>query len=185
MVYSNKELRQIYDKNDGYCWHCSKKLAFTNYGNIGGKGAWEVDHSMPKSKGGTDYFRNLVPSCIKCNREKRDRHSTSFTPKTKRVQKDGCFIATAAYGSTMAPELYYLRKWRDLDLSSTHIGSFIIKKYYLLSPSIANLIRQSKVSKTIIRILLQPILIILKRRYLKFNNSEPLYIEEFGALNGK
>ena len=53
-------------------WHCRKKLAFTNYGRYGKKGAWEVDHSNPISKGGTDYFRNLVPACVECNRSKGD-----------------------------------------------------------------------------------------------------------------
>ena len=73
MGYTDEELGMIYDKNNGYCWHCRKKLAFTNYAQYGRKGAWEVDHSNPISKGGTDYFRNLVPSCIECNRSKRDR----------------------------------------------------------------------------------------------------------------
>jgi hypothetical protein len=45
MGYTDEELSIIYDKNRGYCWHCGKKLAFTNYGQYGKKGAWEVDHS--------------------------------------------------------------------------------------------------------------------------------------------
>jgi 5-methylcytosine-specific restriction endonuclease McrA len=72
MGYTDEELSYIYDKNNGYCWHCRKKLAFTNYGRYGRKGAWEVDHSNPISKGGTDYFRNLVPACVECNRSKGD-----------------------------------------------------------------------------------------------------------------
>ena len=71
--YTKKQTRTIYDKNSGYCVHCGKKLAFTNYGKPGRKGAWEVDHSNPLSKGGTNYLRNLVPSCIPCNRKKRNR----------------------------------------------------------------------------------------------------------------
>jgi len=72
MGYTDEELSYVYDKNNGYCWHCRKKLAFTNYGRYGRKGAWEVDHSNPISKGGTDYFRNLVPACVECNRSKGD-----------------------------------------------------------------------------------------------------------------
>ena len=71
-TYTTDELNEIYDKNDGYCWHCDTKLAFTNYGKRGRKGAWEVDHSVPLSQGGTNYLRNLVPSCIPCNRSKRE-----------------------------------------------------------------------------------------------------------------
>jgi 5-methylcytosine-specific restriction endonuclease McrA len=77
MGYTDEELSYIYDKNNGYCWHCGKKLAFINYGRYGRKGAWEVDHSNPLSKGGTDYFRNLVPACVECNRSKGDRRRIS------------------------------------------------------------------------------------------------------------
>jgi 5-methylcytosine-specific restriction endonuclease McrA len=78
MAYSDDELNYIYDKTGGYCYHCGKKLAFTNYGIYGAKGAWEIDHSRSKSEGGTDYFRNLVPSCISCNRSKGTLHSRQF-----------------------------------------------------------------------------------------------------------
>jgi len=78
MSYSDEELYFIYDKNDGYYWHCGKKLAWKNYGKRGRRGAWEVDHSRPISRGGTDYLRNLVPACIECNRSKGDLTSREF-----------------------------------------------------------------------------------------------------------
>jgi hypothetical protein len=41
---------KVYEKTDG-CYHiCSKKLAKKNYGVIGARGAWEIDHSIPVSK---------------------------------------------------------------------------------------------------------------------------------------
>ena len=78
-MYTDDELNEIYDKNNGYCWHCGKKLAFKNYGIVGARGAWEVDHSNPTSRGGTNYFRNLVPSCINCNRSKGDLKTREFS----------------------------------------------------------------------------------------------------------
>jgi len=78
MSYTDEELSYIYDKNNGYCHHCGKKLAFVNYGSFGSRGAWEVDHSHAKAQGGTDYMRNLFPSCISCNRSKGDLHSRQF-----------------------------------------------------------------------------------------------------------
>ena len=73
MGYSRQELRTIYDKNEGKCMICNKKLAFTNYGMECERGSWEVDHGMPKSRGGVSDMRNLNPVCFPCNREKGDR----------------------------------------------------------------------------------------------------------------
>ncbi len=70
MGYTDDELNYIYDKTGGYCNWCEKKIAFRNYGRVGERGAWEVDHSNPLALGGTDYLRNLVPACIPCNRSK-------------------------------------------------------------------------------------------------------------------
>ena len=34
------------------------------------KGAWEVDHSLPRARGGADHLNNYYPACISCNRSK-------------------------------------------------------------------------------------------------------------------
>jgi len=78
MGYTDEELSYIFDKTHGHCWHCGKQLAWQNYGMVGKRGAWEVDHSRPLSRGGTDYLRNLVPACIECNRSKRNLSSREF-----------------------------------------------------------------------------------------------------------
>lgn len=75
MGYDDETLSYIYDKSDGYCHYCGKKLAWTNYGCPGARAAWEVDHGIPLSRGGTDYLRNLWAICVECNREK-----SSMTP---------------------------------------------------------------------------------------------------------
>ena len=75
MAYSDEQLNHIYDKTNGYCYHCGKKLAFSNYGILYAKGAWEVDHSKSRKAGGTDYLRNLLPSCIPSNRRKGSLHT--------------------------------------------------------------------------------------------------------------
>jgi len=78
LPHSEEELSEIYDKTDGYCFYCGKKLAFTNYGRHGEKGSWHVEHKNPKARGGSDYFRNLVPACIDCNLDKKDRPVRSY-----------------------------------------------------------------------------------------------------------
>ena len=43
------------------------------YGTHGDK-SWEVDHSNPKSRGGTDSSRNLQAMQTKANRQKSDKY---------------------------------------------------------------------------------------------------------------
>ena len=73
--YDEKMLRTIYDKTNGRCHLCSKSIAFSNYGLHDACGGWEVDHSVPVSKGGTDHLNNLRPAHTTCNRSKQARSS--------------------------------------------------------------------------------------------------------------
>jgi 5-methylcytosine-specific restriction endonuclease McrA len=68
-------LKKIYEKTDGNCHLCHKKLSFSNYGNRGGRGAWNIEHSKAKANGGKDHLNNLFPACIKCNTEKGTLHT--------------------------------------------------------------------------------------------------------------
>lgn len=70
MSYDKKTLKLIYNRTDGYCHICGKKLSLKNYACLEGKGCWEVEHSLPKSNGGSDHLNNLYAACIVCNREK-------------------------------------------------------------------------------------------------------------------
>lgn len=76
--YDPKRLDAIYSKTDGYCHLCYKKLSRINYGRAGSRGAWQVEHSVPKAKGGSNRLNNLYPACIKCNLEKGTRHTKTI-----------------------------------------------------------------------------------------------------------
>ena len=78
MRFNNDTVNYVYKKNKGYCKYCGKKLSLKNYGKVGNRGAWEIDHSKPKSKGGSDYRRNLVPACVSCNRDKGAKGGSSY-----------------------------------------------------------------------------------------------------------
>jgi 5-methylcytosine-specific restriction endonuclease McrA len=71
-------LHLIFAKTGGCCYHCGKKLSFNAYGTTGRRGSWEIDHSNPKARGGTGLLRNLVPSCVGCNRSKGALTSAEF-----------------------------------------------------------------------------------------------------------
>lgn len=66
----------------------------------------------------------------------------------------GCFIATATFDSPVAPEVMALREFRDKNLNNSIVGKIFIKFYYLISPTIAQIISSSKLLKSTSRIIL-------------------------------
>lgn len=81
MTYPQQRLNAIFEKTNGQCHLCRKNLVQKNYNTFGARGAWEVDHSIPQAKGGTDHFHNLRPACVSCNRSKQD--SSTKTARRK------------------------------------------------------------------------------------------------------
>jgi len=68
--YDTKTRRAIYERTGGYCHICRKKIYFKNFGVHGARGACHVDHSTPRSRGGSDRLSNLFAACIPCNLKK-------------------------------------------------------------------------------------------------------------------
>jgi 5-methylcytosine-specific restriction endonuclease McrA len=63
-------LHKIFRRTDGHCHLSGQKLVFENYGKFGQSGAWEIEHSVPQSKGGTHHLNNLYAASISANRAK-------------------------------------------------------------------------------------------------------------------
>jgi len=72
-----------------------------------------------------------------------------------------CFIATAAYGSYLAPEVVILRQFRDKHLMTNPAGRKFIDFYYKYSPPLADFIRESQALKAITRLLLTPVIMLI------------------------
>lgn len=81
MAYPNKKLKKIYDRTLGRCHLCKKKRALKNYAQFRKRGDWEVEHSKPRSKGGSDHMNNLYAACISSNRSKGNGPSVSARKK--------------------------------------------------------------------------------------------------------
>lgn len=71
---------------------------------------------------------------------------------------NGCFIATASFGTPLAYEINELRYWRDTALSKSVFGKAFIKTYYKLSPPVANFIATKPMIKKITRNALKPLI---------------------------
>lgn len=68
----------------------------------------------------------------------------------------GCFIATAAFGTASAPEVRFLRAFRDRHLLTHDIGRVIVAAYYRLSPPFADFIRSRPTLRAMVRAGLVP-----------------------------
>jgi hypothetical protein len=68
----------------------------------------------------------------------------------------GCFIATAAYGTTMAGEIEILRRFRDEYLLTNPVGQVLVALYYRVSPPMAEFITEHPSLKPIVRAGLVP-----------------------------
>jgi len=74
----------------------------------------------------------------------------------------GCLIATATYGSELAPQVQQLRELRDNQLLKTESGKLFMSSfndvYYSFSPAIADYERENPVFKQIVKIVITPML---------------------------
>jgi lysophospholipase L1-like esterase len=70
----------------------------------------------------------------------------------------GCFIATAAYGTALQPQVALLKKFRDLRLLTNAPGQAFVQFYYRHSPPIADFIARHTAVRLLVRVALLPLL---------------------------
>ena len=92
-----------------------------------------------------------------------------------------CFIATAAFGSDMAPEVQSFRDFRNEYLLPYDWGKAFVKTYYKYSPKYAAMISQSDTAKVLVRGALWPLL-FFARMSVAIGFWYALAIVGFGAL---
>jgi hypothetical protein len=91
---------------------------------------------------------------------------SSDSTESTSSQPSGCLIATAAFGSELAPQVQLLRNFRDNHILSTASGSSFMNVfnawYYSFSPQVADYEREQPWLQQIVRIGIYPLLGILQ-----------------------
>ena len=79
--------------------------------------------------------------CDECYEEGYDEgyetaRRNSRRSSTSGSSSDGCYIATAVYGSYDCPEVWTLRRFRDEYLKGSVFGRLFVRFYYAVSPGL-------------------------------------------------
>jgi len=86
----------------------------------------------------------------------------NYKPTTKSSKGGGCLMATATYGSELAPQVQQLRELRDNQLLNTESGTNFINSfndfYYSFSPIIADYERENQVFREIVKLAITPMI---------------------------
>jgi len=88
----------------------------------------------------------------------------------------GCLVATATYGSELAPQVQFLREIRDNTLLSTESGTSFMSGfnslYYSFSPTVADYERENPAFREAIKLFITPMLSTLSIMTLADEGSE-------------
>jgi len=68
----------------------------------------------------------------------------------------GCLIATAAYGTRYEEHVVALVKFRDKYLLTSAGGTWLVKRYYSLSPRVAEFIARHEIVRAVVRQIIRP-----------------------------
>ena len=121
------------------------------------------------------------PNCGTGTMEKDGQCVVDTTSQTTEKSKGGgCLIATATYGSEMAPQVQQLRELRDNQLLQTESGSAFMGTfndvYYSFSPIIADYERENPYFKDAVKLAITPMISSLSLMENAETDSEVLSI---------
>ena len=167
------KINKTFDKNSGLLLFVEKSILFLHDDgkiiefNLGA----EADSFLRV----IDEFDHMITTLECCdvkedNSDTNDASSKEIQNKTDASSKEiqnktdggGCLIATAAFGSEMAPQVQFLRELRDNTVLTTQSGTAFMtgfnQFYYSFSPAIADYERENPVFKEAVKVTLTPML---------------------------
>ena len=150
---------------------------------LGDGGAFSLKFKIPESgaAGSYDIVANSKQDGQTITETKSitqsTQQSTEKTSDTKSSSGGGCLIATATYGSELAPEVQKLRELRDNSLLSTESGTNFMNSfndvYYSFSPIIADYERENPVFREMVKLAITPMITSLSiLNYVEMDSDE-------------
>lgn len=134
-------------------------------GAIAGKGQEQdrfVSHGETDNGAGAGYYSALLEALLPgTNYYIRAYAQTSqgevyYGNQVSVRTADACFIATASYGTLLHPCVGLLREFRDDVLLHHGFGRWLVERYYLVSPPVADVIADHPVLRAAVRCALLP-----------------------------
>lgn len=110
-----------------------RKTGYSTPGFFGGYNHYDssgkkIGHSSPGMFGSMNHY------------DSSGKRTGSSTPGMfggyNHSSSDGCYVATCVYGSYDCPEVWTLRRFRDIFLAQHLLGRAFIHAYYAVSPTI-------------------------------------------------
>jgi len=142
---------------------------------LGSGGTYTLDFKLPKSE--TTQELEIVAN-TQINNEKVTETATvlQVSESISNSQGGGCLIATATYGSELAPQVQLLREIRDNTVLSTDSGVSFMGSfnqfYYSFSPIIADYERENPLFQEAVKLIITPMISTLSIMTLAENGND-------------
>jgi len=125
------------------------------------QGNFNLDFKVPTTaKSGT--FAIIVNVLVDGQTTSMTKGVQIIAERTPDSDQGGCLIATATYGSELAPQVQQLRELRDNKLLQTESGSAFMESfndfYYAFSPYIADFERENPMFREAVKLAITPMI---------------------------
>jgi hypothetical protein len=118
----------------------------------GAAGSFKIGPLKPQTQ-----YTVAIRAFDPCGQASQMAQLTFSTPAMKFTQLTGCFVATAAWGSAMAPDVSAMRKVRDRLRPASTMFAVATDLYYRSGPAAAEVLRRSDTARALVRRLLGPV----------------------------
>ena len=147
-----------------------------------------IDEAIREAEGNTNSIDSTLSkkqsiSEIKCGIGTMEKNGQCVRDSNYKSAKPslggGCLIATATYGSELAPQVQQLRELRDNSLLQTASGTSFMSGfndfYYSFSPTIADWERESPAFKEMVKIVITPMISSLSNRFSASTRCDSIF----------